>query len=244
MEHFPREISQGEKKLLFSILPGEKPGYKKYRENIEKLFVIGEGRFGGTNLVLGKKDMKPDIISPSAPVFAFGSAVTNIDDYDIVIHEDIDDEIEFDIAPKPGSSEEIVIQKSWSYSEWAPGQNAPNDDSGVREIVIIPDNLILVIAPVHKKIWLHETSSGINYIIPVTNFYNYLMMVKNFRSMKIVSNQSLMFKNLDSYSDMELISTFLAYNKYFKRVNVDYSFFETTRASKKKKNFLRIFTKG
>ena len=53
LNDFPRKLTERERDFLFSILPENKKGYKLYRDKIDSLFVIGFGRFGDTNLVLG-----------------------------------------------------------------------------------------------------------------------------------------------------------------------------------------------
>ncbi len=86
---------------------------------------------------------------------------------------------------------------------------------------MIPDDCLLSIAPAHKKIWLYEYETGVNHLIPVTNLYNYLMIVKNIRDIKVAGNQNLFFKDLNSFSDSEIISAFILYNNYFKRFNLN-----------------------
>lgn len=230
-EHFPRELTIQERVLLNSILPENKPGYKNYRDKINRLMVIGHGRFGAANLILGNADQQPDIDSPSAPVFASGTFTCLEGEIDIAIHEERYEQIEIDISPGgnlntgnqsiiPGN---LVKINSWSYSDWVPGEKAPLDNSEIREISLIPDKYLLAIAPAHKKIWLYEYEAGVNHLIPVTNLYNYLMIVKNIRDIKIVGNQNLFFKDLNACSDNEIISAFILYNNYFKKFNLNLS---------------------
>ena len=101
-EHFPRELTNQEKYLLFSVLPGEKPGYRAYREKIDKLTVTGYGRFKNNNFILGTKNTIPDLSFSSSPVFAAGIATIPGDEIDILIHEEVDDEIEFAVCSSPG----------------------------------------------------------------------------------------------------------------------------------------------
>ena len=125
--------------------------------------------------------------------------------------------------------------KRWSYSLWNPGDNAPNDNSKVREITIEPQKSLLAIAPEHKKIWLHTFEDEVNYLLPVTNYYNYLMIVKNIRDPKIILNNKLLFKDLSSFTDEELVLTFVAYNKYFRRFKIDYNPIKSTNQKQTKK---------
>jgi hypothetical protein len=229
IDKFPRNLSIQEITLLNSILPENKPGYKKYRERISRLVVTGLGKFGSSNLILGKADREPDLSAPPTPIFASGTVISREAEIDITIHSEANDEIEVDISPKNTREEEPIIEEnlqiidSWSYSDWVPGEKAPHDNSEIREIIIIPERYLLAIAPGHKKIWLHEYFTGVNHLIPVTNFHNQLMMLKNIRDISLISNHALFFKNLSSYSDKEIISAFILYNNYFKRFSIDFS---------------------
>lgn len=239
---FPRNLTKVENELLFSVLPENKIGYNSYRNKINNLVVTGSGRFDRGNFVLGKEGTKPDLSFPSSPVFAIGTNVYKEGTIDIIIHEDIDDEIEYDISARnqnsvPGTLIEI---KKWNYSEWNPGDKAPNDNSEVREI-IINDEYILAIATQHKKIWLHEKKSRVNFLLPVTNFYNELMRVCNIRDRKIALRPTSFFNTHNQFTDDQLMLAFFSYNKYLKRVDIDYTFASET-PYKKKKSFLSIFS--
>ncbi len=95
---------------------------------------------------------------------------------------------------------------------------------------------MLVISPVHKKIWLHNFEDEVNYLLPVTNYYNYLMIVKNIRDPKIILNNKLLFKELNSYSDEELMLAFISYNKYFRRFKIDYNPIKSSNQKRTNRN--------
>jgi hypothetical protein len=241
-KQFPRELTSVENMLLFSVLPENKSGYNSYRNKINNLVVTGSGRFGGGNFVLGKKGTEPDLSLPSSPVFAIGTNVYKEAMVDITIHEEIDDEIEYDISASSQNSipETLTEIKKWNYSEWNPGDKAPDDNSDVREI-IINDDYILAIAPQHKKIWLHEKESGVNFLLPVTNFYNELMRVCNIRDTKIALRPASFFEIHNQFTDDQLILAFFSYNKYLKRVNIDYTLLDKIH-HKKRKSILLVFS--
>lgn len=243
---FPRKLTDKERDLLFSILPESKIGYKVYRDKIERLFIIGQGRFGGGNFILGNKDDKPDLSLQSAPVFAIGTNHYEEALIDIIIHEENDNKIEFDIAVKENIfiPDKLTVIKKWNFSEWVPGQNTPGDDSFVREVVIYPDKYILAIALSHKKIWFYEKKSGVNHILPVSNFYNELMRVLKIKNEEMFKKPSLFFEKLDSYKDEDLALAFLSYNKYMHKLKIDYSLFEKPVKIKKRKSLLKIFKRG
>lgn len=243
---FPRELTQQEKYLLFSVLPENKPGYRRYREKIKVLFVTGYGRFKNNNFILGKRDTVPDLSFSSAPVFAAGTIKIPNDEIDILINEETDDEIEFDLTIKNSEIIPVDIKEltRWSYSDWNPGDKSPDDSGEIREVIVYQGNYILVFAPTHKKIWLHENKSGVNYLIPLTNFYNELMGFKRIKDPKEALNPGLLFKKLNDYSDNDLLNAFVLYNKYMRRFSVDFSKYLLQPRSEQKKSFKDLLRKG
>jgi len=225
IEEFPRKATKSEKYFLFAVLPENKPGYKYYRNRIKSLFITGYGRFGMNNYIFGKENSKTDISMPTMPVLASGTIKIEEDEIDVTIHEEFEFQIETDISPKHSENlpEHFTELSRWSYSEWNPGDNAPNDRSFVKEIEIVRRKFILAIAPAHKKIWLHETATGINYLIPVSNFYTELMSVKGIRDSKIALRPINLFNEVEKYSDQDFINAFIKYNLYLRRINFDFS---------------------
>ena len=246
MPDYPKKLSENERDILFSVLPESKQGYKLYRQKINYLVVIGSGRFDRANKILGKPESVPDLNVPSTPVFASGTITCKETVIDVVIHEMIDDEIEFDIATTTQFDlrENFEVISKWSYSDWNPGDKAPNDNSIVREVIVAPGKYVLALAPAHKKIWMHNISTGVNHLIPVSNFYNQLMMVKDERKSDIALNPGLFFKTLESYTDRELISAFITYNKYLSRFEIDLSYFKEAKSKIKKKNIFSFLHRG
>ena len=246
MENFPRKLKELERELLFSILPSEKSGYLTYREKIENKYVLGSGRFGETNLILGNKEEELDIQDASSTIFAAGSIIYDEGKIEISINEEIEDRIEFDISPK---DYEFVFKckeiKRWNYSEWIPGQKSPKENSYVREVIISQGKYILAISPEEKRIWLHENDSGINHLIPLSNYYNQLMIEKNIRDPKIALKPNLFFGDKtgkhSEYTDIELRNTFISYNKYLRKLDIKEKPIITKTKSKRK--FLK-FLKG
>jgi hypothetical protein len=245
IQEFPRELTRQEKYLLFSVLPEEKPGYKKYREKIDELLVTGYGRFKNNNFILGKKNTVPDLSFSSTPVFAAGTIKTPVDEIDILINEEIDDEIEFDLSPNNSNNipDEINELERWSYSSWNPGDKSPHDKKEIREVEISKGEYILAFAPTHKKIWLHENESGVNYLIPLTNYYNELMGFKRTRDPKVALNPRLLFQKLNDFSDDDLINAFVLYNKYMRRFSIDFSKYLRQPEVNNKKRFKDLFKK-
>lgn len=243
---YPRNLTPQEKEILFSILPANKSGYKKFRERIEQLYVIGNGRFGENNFILGAKDDKPDITLTLSAVFAIGGIEYNDAERFITIHDEEENKIEFDISLSTNDEElpDYEIINNWTYSNWIPGMNDPIDESKVREVKIRDESLILVISFNQRRIWIYESETGINHLIPVTNFYNEAMHILHIRESKIVLNSNLIFENPDLFTDENLRQTFFYYNKTCKKINLDYSQF-SLKSESKNSNFLsKLFKRG
>ena len=236
---FPRRLSKSEQEILLSILPGNKIGYKNYHTLIDERFLIGEGRFGNGNLILGFIDDKPDLTVPSSSVFALGNVQTSEGNYYVVIHSVDEEMIEFQVDPFP-VEENIIIQNVTSYSDWNPGMESPEKKSKVYEFAIKEDEYLLAVCPLSKKIWLHEYKSQVNHIIPLSNFFNELMRLRNVKDEKSLQNPSNFFNEINSYSEIEIKTAFLLYNKYLKRFELNDILIE----SEKQKRSIKFFGRG
>jgi hypothetical protein len=227
MESFPRELYNYEKEILFSILPESKNGYKKYRQRIPGMKVIGQGRFGGGNLVLGFEGDEVELDIPSASVFSSGVVKCNEIMFDVIIHKEEEEQIEYDISPfgKLNPGDEIKIESVASLSHWSKDENSPYTKLPVKEFIVLKDKYILVIDASAKKIWMNDMETGINHIIPLTNFYNELMRFKNIREQDIALKPGRFFDDVDKYSDDDIVSAFLMYDKYMNRFNLQQKIF-------------------
>src|SRR5271157_3862616 len=69
---FPRSLTTFERETLLWLLPSARSGYNEYRKYVSEWVVVGEGRRGAGNYILGEKNVRPDIESPLPQVFAYG----------------------------------------------------------------------------------------------------------------------------------------------------------------------------
>lgn len=223
---FPRKLTKREIDWILWMLPEDKPGYKAYREMIKEMMVIGYGKFEPDNLILGQPDDKPSEETFFTPVISLGQIETEKAKIQISIHKPYKNQIQIDIVNLLGDfiPDEFTEIKRWSYAYWNPGEKSPATNQAVREVKIFSKtehDLILVISPSDKKIWLHEVSSGINYIIPVTNFFNELLRQnREFMDRTTGLNVNLIFENNDKFSDAQINNAFINYNKLFAKVDV------------------------
>ncbi len=240
---FPRKLSGKEKELIFYLLPEDRTGYQEYRKKISDYYILGFGKFGEGNLMLGEIDDAIDLSMPSAPVFAAGKVKTDLGEIYIVIHEEFENQIEIDLAdPRFLGIDDFKFISAWTYSSWKPGMKNPADNKNVREVHIIKNKLVVAISVSDKKIWVYDEPTGVNHLIPVTKFYDELMRIKQEKDPKIALNASLFFKNLNTFSDELIARTFFIYNKYAKKIEIDLEKFSARK--RKKKSFLKLFKRG
>lgn len=242
-EKFPRKLTKSEREILFSLLPENRSGYNQYRKLIDNLFLIGEGRFGKGNLVLGEVGSEPDHSISSSPVFALGNIFSTDQNYYAVIHSVDEKMIEIQIDPYP-VKDDLTIDKVVSYSDWNPGMKSPEKSSKVYEYQIKDNEYLLAVCPLSKKIWLHEYETQVNYIIPLSNFFNELMRVRKIKDEKSLQSPSSFFMQIEKYSDYEIKLAFLLYNKYIKRFNFGDILESLLSGETKRNKSFKLFGRG
>jgi len=89
----------------------------------------------------------------------------------------------------------------------------------VREVPV--DALLtLAIAPGEKRIWLYDRASGMNFLLPVTNFHNELMLYKGIRDPRVALDVGRFFTDHLTYSNVDLREAFVRYNALKPRFKV------------------------
>ena len=188
--------------------------------------ILGEGRWGSGDYILGRANDAIDVSGPMERVFAHGVIVYRSFRQNITVHEEAADQIEIQFATigdaSQGDEREV---RRWNYSAWMPGDASPEENAAVREISFrsteSENPFVLCIAKAEGKIWLHETSSGVNHLIPLTNFHNELMLHLRIRDPKIVHNPGIFFDVQHTYSDRDLLEAFLRYHTGWKKVSIN-----------------------
>lgn len=221
---YPRKLTQRETDWLFYLLPVDRSAYAEYRTKIESMLVIGEGRFGESNMILGYEGDEPDLSYSSLPVFACGQIEYKECRLQISIHELFDNKIEVSISNLsgdiiPGS---LTEAGKWSYSYWKPGTDSPFEGDKLREIEIAKTKgeLTLALSPKNFSAWLYEAKTGLNRIIPVTNFINELLRGNTSIDKTKGINIAYVFENLDKFSDAEFVKALVQYNKQWRKVEL------------------------
>lgn len=242
---YPRKLSDRETEWLFYLLPEDRPLYAEYRAKINSMLVIGEGRFGEGNLVLGHEGDEPDLSYSSLPVFACGQIIYKECRLQISIHEIYDNKIEVSISNISGDKIPGTLTEAskWSYSYWKPGSASPFEGDRLREIDIkkAKGELVLVLSPKNLSVWLYEAKTGLNRIIPVTNFINELLRGNASIDKTKGINIAYVFENLKKFSDAEFVKALVQYNKQWKKVELYDS--DAAIEEEKKGLFKKLFTK-
>jgi hypothetical protein len=221
---YPRQLTGTERSMIEPLLPEDRPGYRRYLQYLDELFVIGEGRWGSGDLILGESNDTPEIAGPMEKVFASGFIYTDSGKASVTIHEYDGSQMEINIAVMSGETlpDDLRILKTETYSVWTPGTSCPFCLGSVREVAItdVPD-AVIVFCIRDRLIWLYEQASGVNYPIPVTNYYNELMLYKHIKDPAIALKSQNLFTMLDEHSDEDLKEAYLRYNKTWRRIDID-----------------------
>jgi hypothetical protein len=190
--------------------------------------VLGTGRWGEGDLILGPVGGEIDMEAGSAPVVSSGMIEATAPDgamleITLSLHEP-DDEglIELRVATLGGGPvpDEYTELRRWSYASWLPGERCPASDGPVREVPLDAAGAIrLAISPRRRVLWLHDPRAMTNTPVPVTNFHNELMLVLGVRDPAIALDPGRLFSALDELSDGELRAAFRRYNMSFRKID-------------------------
>lgn len=248
--HYPRPLTPRERSWLEWVLPAERAGYRVYREYLDTMIVLGEGRRGKGDFVLGYSGDVPDTTITLPPVFAYGVIETNFGQLSITVRENYANQIDVEIVSH--RSEDVPVEfeerRRWTYSTWSPGDACPQCEKQLREVLMRTDagkDFVLAICPADKRLWVYDAGTQVNHLIPITNFYNELMLQKNIRDPKVALDSNRLFSELSHYTDAELMYAFLTYNKLKMKVEVKGTLVTQRRAQVTLlKKLQSLFTRG
>jgi hypothetical protein len=216
-----RELRVKERDLLEFVLPVDAPGYARYRSLISGMVIIGDGRRGPGNFVLGRPGDIADITSPLAPIVAYGMVETTQEIYSVTVREYVGDQIDVEMVSSHGSEvpEHFEERRRWTYSNWHPGMVSPATGDAMREVAI-DQHHVLAIAAGERRILLHASDTSMNYLLPVTNLYNELMIHLGVRDANVALDSRRLFTDLASFGDADFRAAFVAYNVLKRRVTI------------------------
>src|SRR5690242_3935047 len=95
----PRSLTHTELEFIRWLLPEHSSVYTTTLKQIEKGSVLGEGRWGAGDLMIGNPNTSIDLTLGMTPVIAYGECIIGAEKLTISIHEpNIDDQIEIHFA--------------------------------------------------------------------------------------------------------------------------------------------------
>lgn len=225
-EDFPRELTPQERELLLWVLPPERCGYREYRERVNNWKVVAQGRRGEGNYILARADERVDTESPLPHIVAYGIVVAETGELSVSVREALGNQLEFEIVGVRGNVDPANVReiRRWSLSSWSPGMPCPQCGRAIRQVSMVSatgQHFVLAICTGDQRVWLYDEQRGVNLPIPVSNFYNELMLHKNIRDPKIALDAKRLFLHLSEFSDTDLQRAFRSYNKIRTKVALE-----------------------
>jgi len=216
-ERYPRKLTSQERELLLWVLPEDRPGYRFYRTSVLEWNVASKGRRGEGNYVLAAPGETVDNDSPLPQVVAYGVVQTPSAEIAVVVRERLGNQVEFEITSIHGDSETDfrAIAGRWTFSSWLPGQPCPICSGAPRVVTMNTEGgtaVSLAICPRDKRVWVYNGQTGMNHPVPLTNFYNELMLHKNVRDPRVALDSRRLFSDLSQFTDTDLAKGFASYN--------------------------------
>ena len=222
---YPRDLASWERELLLWVLPEDRPGYREYRELVEEWKVVAQGRRGRGNYILAPQAQRADNESPLPQVLAYGIVETDAGSLSVTVRERLEDQVEFELAVL-GTGELTApsdYRRRWTLSNWLPGQSCPICGSALREVSMgtATQRLSLAICRDDRRLWVYDSATGVNHPVPLTNFYNELMIWKHVRDPNVAFSSHRLFERLEEFTDSDLAGAFSTYNMIRTKVPVE-----------------------
>ncbi len=215
---FPRSLSFAELEFIRWLLPEHADVYARTLKTIEAGYVIGEGRWGLGDLMIGHNNTQIDRSLSMMSIIAVGECSTNLGSVSISIHEpNLDEMIEVQFSGIFPLPEHIEVISGWTYSYWHPGLPCPSTGQEVREVILYTTTAIprytIVLSPSSKTLWCYDHSTKFNQLLTVTGFMDELLRTHRLRDAALVTNPTKMFVQLHNYSDADIRKAFSEYAK-------------------------------
>ena len=81
--------------------------------------------------------------------------------------------------------------------------------------------LSLAICRDDRRLWVYDSATGVNHPVPLTNFYNELMIWKHVRDPNVAFSSHRLFERLEEFTDSDLAGAFSTYNMIRTKVPVE-----------------------
>jgi hypothetical protein len=224
---YPRQLTPLEKDLALWVLPEGSAGYAPYREFIGRSMVIAQGRRGEGEIILGAPGDRPDLESPLPSVVSFGVAAADDDEVSVTVREILDGQMSVEIVGRRNDrvSPGARIERKWTYASWRPGLACPQCGARAREVGLgrpaaAGQPSVLAICAADRRLWVYDAAAAVCRPVPVTGFYNELMLLKKVRDPGTALVSSRLFERPGDFSDAELASAFAAYNRIRTKIDL------------------------
>jgi hypothetical protein len=155
------------------------------------------------------------------PVVAFGLIESTTDTYAVTVREPAEQQVDVEIVSGRGGEipDHYEEKRRWTYSQWTPGSASPASGERLREIPLGGGH-VLAISVSELRLWVFDGVSQIVHLLPVTNFYNEVMLLMGQRDPAIALQSSRLFTDNVLYDDALLRGAFRAYNRGWKRLDL------------------------
>lgn len=221
---YPRSLTPTERRLVEWVLPSASPGYRPYREFVAASSVIGPGRRGEGEIILGKPGDEPDVTSPLPSVVSFGIARADDDEVSVTVREIVEGQMSVEVVGKREDhvAPDARVEPRWTYAEWKPGSPCPQCGLPVRQVSVTAgeEGVVLAICAADRRLWVRDGATGICRPVPVTNYHNELMIHTQTRDPKVALVSSRLFDGLAGFSDADLAAAFVRYNRVRTKVGL------------------------
>ena len=224
-DSFPRPLTPTERLLVDWVLPEGAAGYAPYREFVASASVLGPGRRGEGEIILGTPGDAPDLSAPLPPVVSYGVADADGDEVSVTVREILDGQMSVEVVGRRSDrvAPDARVERRWTYARWSPGSPCPQCGRQAREVGIgapAGRGVVLAICPADRRIWVRDGVTGLCRPVPVTNFYNELMIHKQVRDPAIALSSGKLFDGLGGHSDADLAAAFVRYNRLRTKVDL------------------------
>ncbi len=228
-EVFPRDLSALERKLLLWILPADRPGYAEYRNVVNKWKVVAARPWADGSYIMSAPGSVPELDTSPPQVIAVGMIECRGGVLTVSVRELQSSQLEFEVSEP--ADQEVVSNferlRRWTLSSWSPTMPCPFCDGRLREVVMVTRSgrtFVLALCALDQRLWIHDELREMNIPIPVTGFYNDLMLQAKIQDPGIALQSRRLFTDLDAYTDDLLIRAFEAYNRTRRRVDLEGAF--------------------
>jgi hypothetical protein len=223
---FPRGLTDGELRILRWVLPEGRPGYERYRELLQRWAVVGARPWNDRSYILASTDSHFDLEAPQEQIVALGVMGAGSTTMVVTVRQLRGEQVEFELAgPEPASSiAEFERLPRWRLSAWASSFSCPECGRKPREVAMQTESgrrLVLALCAEDHRLWVFDQHSGMNLPLPLTRFYNELMLQLRIQDPRVVLHPERFFVDLAMYSDPSLIKAFEAYNRIRGRIDLD-----------------------